>query len=45
MTPDELQTLITTIRKHVYTWCGGEAIEMVEKLIRYVEQLQKGAQR
>lgn len=42
MTDDELQTLIATIRQHIYAWCGGEAIEKVEKLIRYVEQLQKG---
>jgi hypothetical protein len=41
MTDPELQNLIATIRQHIYAWCGGEAIESVEKLIRYVEKLQK----
>lgn len=41
MTNDELQSLIAAVRKSVYAWCGGEAIEKIEKLIRYVEQLQK----
>lgn len=41
MTNDELQALIDAIRANVYAWCGGEAIEKVERLIRYVEQLQK----
>ena len=45
MTDDELQTLIAGIRSQVYTWCGGEAVEQVEKLIRYVEVLQQNAKR
>lgn len=45
MTDAELQVLIASIRSHVYTWCGGEAVEQVEKLIRYTEQLQQSARR
>lgn len=45
MTDAELQALIANIRSHVYTWCGGEAVEQVEKLIRYVEILQQSAKR
>ena len=45
MTPDELAALIAAIRKQVYTWCGGEAIEAVERLIRFAEQAQAERQR
>ncbi len=45
MTDAELQDLIAHVRQQVYTWCGGEAVEKIEKLIRYVETLQKNAQR
>ena len=45
MTNAELQELIASIRYQVYTWCGEEAVEKIEKLIRYVETLQKNAKR
>jgi hypothetical protein len=41
MTAEELQSLIASIRQNIYTWCGGETIEKVEKLIRFAEQMQK----
>lgn len=45
MTPEELSALIAAIRKQVYTWCGGEAIEAIERLIRFAEQAQAQAER
>lgn len=45
MTDLDLQTLIASVRQNIYAWCGAEAIEKIERLIRYVEHLHKGAQK